>query len=105
MGLFDKLNILKKKKRDKKIRLGLPEASTGKVIVLPPSETKDRGHGELHLRVPVKIWDSMGFDEYRRKARIMIKDTAQYEGITDAGMETFLAALIYEIVDQGYTGG
>lgn len=90
-------------KSKKKIRIGLPESSTPKVII-------QEAHGDitrprLHLRVPIEICDSMGFEETRRQARLIIKDIERAQGLTEEGFHDLLAAMIFEIIDQGYTGG
>lgn len=92
-----------KKKVNKKIKLGLPETTSPRVIFEPPHGNDTTGR--LHLRIPLNIQDCMGFDEYRRKARVIIKDMAEYEGMTDVGLEELLAAMVYELIDQRYTGG
>ena len=90
-------------RRSKKIKLGLPEPASPRIIIEEP-------HGEqlnarLHLRVPIEICDSMNFEKTRRQARLLIKDLDEHHGLTELGMRDMLAAMIFEIIDQNYTGG
>jgi len=94
----------------------------GKLMSLPASTrsvefvTPKMGFPVMQLKLPISIFSHTRFDDYRKDARAVIdlltkpeKDIDEksleellYTEMNPMGLDTFLAALIYEVVEANY---
>lgn len=78
----------------------LSEPRSPKLVIQEPLNSRERN--KLHLRAPITIHDSDGFPEYLAYAKSLLKCAVMEKGYTQDGLETLLAAMVYELIEKDF---